>query len=141
MNSRKSRFTISSPSCANCARRAAVRAAELDVKNLDQFRSWIGESVARRLAIPGLVLILLFVVQATISGASAIRLVGRLEDSNRQSSASLKLTERLLATTRELSEHARAAVGAPDDAQRTAAIADFNETKAQLGSLVDEIST
>ena len=111
------------------------------MKNLDQIRSWIGESVARRLAIPGLLLILLFVVQATLSGASAIRLVGRLEDSNEQSSASLKLTERLLATTRELSEHARAAVSATEDAQRTAAIADFNETKAQLGSLVDEIST
>jgi methyl-accepting chemotaxis protein len=111
------------------------------VNRLRQFRAWIGESVSRRLAIPGLVLILLLVVQAALSGASAIRLVGRLEDSNQQSSASLKLTERLLATARELSEHARAAVGAEDDTQRATAIASFNETKARLGSLVDEIST
>ena len=100
------------------------------MKRIRQFRAWIGESVSRRLAIPGLVLILLLVVQAALSGASAIRLVGRLEDSNQQSSASLKLTERLLATARELSEHARAAVGAEDDTQRSTAIASFNDWRA-----------
>ncbi len=111
------------------------------MKRLEQLRAWIGKSVSRRLAIPGLVLILLLLVQAALSGASAIRLVGRLEDSSQQTSASLKLTERLLATARELSGHARATVGAIDDTQRATSMAAFNETKARLGGLVDEIST
>jgi len=111
------------------------------VNRLLRIRAWIGKSVSRRLAIPGLVLILLLLVQAALSGASAIRLVGRLEDSNRQSSQSQALTERLLSTARELSSHAHAAVDAADDSQRGASIAAFNDTKGRLGGLVDEIST
>ncbi|HET9474251.1 MAG TPA: methyl-accepting chemotaxis protein [Steroidobacteraceae bacterium] len=111
------------------------------MRHLAKLRGWIGESVSRRLAIPGLVLILLLLVQAALSGASAMRLVGRLEDSSRQSNASMQLTERLLATARELSDHARAMVSAPDEAQRAASLAAFNVSKARLGELVDEIST
>jgi len=111
------------------------------VNQLGKLRGWIGESVSRRLAIPGLVLILLLLVQAALSGASAMRLVGRLEDSSRQSNASMQLTERLLATARELSDHARTMVSAPDETQRVASLTAFNEAKARLGELVDEIST
>jgi methyl-accepting chemotaxis protein len=111
------------------------------VKHVEKARLWIGESVSRRLAIPGLILILLLLVQAAISGASAIRLVGRLEDSSAQSNASLALTERLLTAARELSEHARATVDATDDDARHRGVASFNETKARLGEVVDEIST
>ena len=85
--------------------------------HVEKARRWIGESVSRRLAIPGLILILLLLVQAAFSGASAIRLVGRLEDSSARSNASLALTERLLTAARELSEHARAVA----DAQRALA--------------------
>ena len=53
----------------------------------------------------------------------------------------MKLTERLLGAAQELSEHARATVAATDDTQRATSIAAFNETKARLGELVDEIST
>ena len=111
------------------------------MKGITQLRTWIGESVSRRLAIPGLVLILLLLVQAALSGASAIRLVGRLEDSSRQSNASMQLTGRLLNTARELSDHARAMVSATDEGQRAASLAEFNATKARLGELVDEITT
>ena len=82
------------------------------MSRVEKARRWIGESVSRRLAIPGLILVLLLLVQALLSGASAIRLVGRLEDSSAQSNASLALTERLLTAARELSEHARATVDA-----------------------------
>jgi len=111
------------------------------VQRWEKLRQWIGESVSRRLAIPGLVLILLLLVQAALSGASAIRLVGRLEDSSAQSNASLALTERLLTAARELSEHAQATVEATDDTQRSKSLAAFNDTKARLGEVVDEIST
>ena len=83
------------------------------MKSLAQLRGWIGESVSRRLAIPGLVLILLLLVQAALSTGSAALLVGRLEDSSDNSSASMKLTERLLSAAQELSDHAiRAAADA-----------------------------
>lgn len=111
------------------------------MSHVEKARRWIGESVSRRLAIPGLILILLLLVQATLSGASAVRLVGRLEDSSAQSNASLALTERLLTAARELSEHARGTVAAEDDGQRQNSLAAFNETKAKLGEVVDEIST
>ena len=62
------------------------------MKSIAKFRGWIGESVSRRLAIPGLVLILLLLVQAALSTGSAFRLVGRLEESSTNSSASMKLT-------------------------------------------------
>jgi hypothetical protein len=111
------------------------------VNHVEKARRWIGKSVSRRLAIPGLILILLLLVQAAISGASAIRLVGRLEDSSAQSNASLALTERLLTAARELSGHARATVDAADDDARHRGVTAFNETKARLGEVVDEIST
>jgi hypothetical protein len=53
------------------------------VKFIAQLRGWIGQSVSRRLAIPGLVLIVLLLVQAALSTGSAYRLVGRLEESSR----------------------------------------------------------
>ena len=111
------------------------------MSHVEKARRWIGESVSRRLAIPGLILILLLLVQAALSGASAIRLVGRLEDSSAQSNASLALTERLLTAARELSEHARDTVSATEDEPRQRALTAFNETKARLGEVVDEIST
>jgi methyl-accepting chemotaxis protein len=111
------------------------------VERLEQLRRWIGESVSRRLAIPGLVLVLLLLVQTALSSASAIRLVGRLEDSSEQGNASLALTEKLLTAARELSEHAQATVNATEDAQRSRSLAAFNDTKARLGEVVDEIST
>ena len=111
------------------------------MKSIAKLRGWIGESVSRRLAIPGLVLILLLLVQAALSSGSAWLLVGRLEDSSNNSNASMKLTERLLGAAQELSDHARETVAATDDDQRTKSIAAFNETKARLGEVVDEIST
>jgi len=110
------------------------------VKSIAKLRGWIGESVSRRLAIPGLVLILLLLVQAALSTGSAFRLVGRLEESSINSSASMKLTERLLSAAQELSDHARDTVAATDDDARKKSAAAFNETKARLGEVVDEIS-
>ena len=111
------------------------------MNSIAKLRAWIGESVSRRLAIPGLVLILLLLVQAALSSGSAWLLVGRLEESSYNSDASMKLTGRLLSAAQELSDHARATVAATDDTQRTDSIAAFNETKARLGEVVDEIST
>ena len=107
-----------------------------------KLRSWIGKSVSRRLAIPGLLLILLLLVQAALSGASAIRLVGRLEDSSQQTSASIKLTERLLATARELSDHARATVARDRGRAARHQHGGLQRNQgASRRSLVDEIST
>jgi len=111
------------------------------MSSIAKLRAWIGESVSRRLAIPGLVLILLLLVQASLSSGSAWLLVGRLEESSYNSEASMKLTGRLLSAAQELSDHARATVAATDDTQRTESMAAFNETKARLGEVVDEIST
>jgi methyl-accepting chemotaxis protein len=111
------------------------------VKSIAKFRGWIGESVSRRLAIPGLVLILLLLVQAALSTGSALRLVGRLEESSFNSNASMKLTERLLGAAQELSDHARETVAATDDEQRKKSVAAFNDSKARLGEVVDEISS
>jgi len=111
------------------------------LKTIAKLRGWIGESVSRRLAIPGLVLILLLLVQAALSSGSAALLVGRLEDSSQNSNASMMLTERLLSAAQELSDHARETVTAADDDQRTKAVAAFNDSKARLGEVVDEIST
>ena len=93
------------------------------MKSIAKLRGWIGESVSRRLAIPGLVLILLLLVQAALSTGSAFRLVGRLEDSSQNSNASMKITERLLSAAQELSDHARETVAATDDEQRKKAVA------------------
>jgi methyl-accepting chemotaxis protein len=110
------------------------------VKSIAKLRGWIGESVSRRLAIPGLVLILLLLLQAALSTGSAFRLVGRLEDSSHNSNASMQLTQRLLSAAQELSDHARETVAATDDDARKKGVAAFNETKARLGEVVDEIS-
>ena len=111
------------------------------MKSIAELRDWINVSVSRRLAIPGFILILLLLVQAAVSSGLAMRLVGRLEASSEHSTASMKLTERLLSVAQELSDHARATVAAEDDTQRGSAIADFNATKARLGEVVDAIST
>jgi hypothetical protein len=66
------------------------------VTRLAKLRSWIGQSVSRRLAIPGLVLIVLLLVQAVLSSGSAVLLVGRLETANDNSKAGMTLTQRLL---------------------------------------------
>lgn len=110
-------------------------------RRLEELRRWIGESVSRRLAIPVLILVVLLVLQAALSSASAIRLVGRLEDSSARSNASLELTERLLTAARQLSEQAQATVDAPDESARARSLRAFNDTKARLGEVVDEIST
>src|SRR5688572_19461970 len=111
------------------------------MKQLAQLRSWIGQSVSRRLAIPGLVLILLLLVQAVLSSGSAVLLVGRLETANANSNAGMTLTQRLLQAAQELSNHARQTVEAPDEAARNASAEAFNTSKARLGEVVDEIST
>jgi len=111
------------------------------VKSIAKLRGWIGESVSRRLAIPGLILIILLLLQAALSTGSAFRLVGRLEESSHNSNASMKLTERLLNAAQELSDHARETVAATDDETRKKGVADFNESKARLGEVVDEISS
>ena len=85
------------------------------MNSIAKLRGWIGESVSRRLAIPGLVLILLLLVQAALSSGSAWLLVGRLEESSYNSNASMKLTGRLLSAAQELSDHARETVAATDD--------------------------
>jgi methyl-accepting chemotaxis protein len=108
---------------------------------LAKLRGWIGKSVARRLAIPGVILLLLIAVQAVLSSGSAILLVGRLEDSSEHSNASMKLSARLLEAAQQLSDHARETVAATEDEPRRQAIAEFNEAKARLGEVVDEIST
>ncbi|HEU4779600.1 MAG TPA: methyl-accepting chemotaxis protein, partial [Steroidobacteraceae bacterium] len=76
-----------------------------------------------------------------LSTGSALQLVGRLEESSLNSNASMKLTERLLSAARELSDHARDTVAATEDEPRRKSIAAFNESKARLGEVVDEIST
>jgi len=111
------------------------------VKSIAKLRGWIGQSVSRRLAIPGLVLILLLLVQAALSGGSALLLVGRLEESSNNSNASMKLTSRLLSSAQQLSDHAREVVAATDEEARNKYIAAFNDSKASLGEVVDEIST
>ena len=111
------------------------------MKSIAKLRGWIGESVSRRLAIPGLILIILLLLQAALSTGSAFRLVGRLEESSHNSNASMKLTERLLNAAQELSDHARETVAATDDETRKKGVADFNESKARLGEVVDEISS
>ena len=111
------------------------------MKHLAKLRSWIGQSVSRRLAIPGLVLILLLLVQAVLSSGSAVLLVGRLETANDNSNAGMTLTQRLLQAAQELSDHARQTVDAPDETARSAGIEAFNTAKARLGEVVDEIST
>jgi methyl-accepting chemotaxis protein len=111
------------------------------MKGLAKLRSWIGESVARRLAIPGVILLLLLAVQAALSSGSAILLVGRLEDSSEHSNASIELTARLLEAAQQLSDHARETVAATEEEPRRQAIAAFNDANARLGEVVDEIST
>src|SRR5688500_5410055 len=111
------------------------------MKGLAKLHSWIGESVARRLAIPGVILLLLFAVQAALSSGSAILLVGRLEDSSEHSNASIELSARLLEAAQQLSDHARETVAATEDEPRRQAIVAFNDAKARLGEVVDEIST
>jgi methyl-accepting chemotaxis protein len=107
---------------------------------IGRIRAWIAQSVSRRLAIPGLLLILLLLLQAAGSGAALNVLVGALGDSNDRSGASMALTARLLAAAEELSGHARATIEAEDPGQQRAQIASFNEAKARLGAVVDEIS-
>ena len=92
------------------------------MKFIAKLRGWIGQSVSRRLAIPGLVLILLLLVQAALSTGSAFRLVGRLEESSQNSNASMMLTQRLLSASQELSDHARETVAATDDEQRNKSV-------------------
>jgi methyl-accepting chemotaxis protein len=111
------------------------------VKNLTTFRNWIGRSVSRRLAIPGLILVLLLLVQAVLSSGSAVLLVGRLEAADANSKAGMELTQRLLQAAKELSDHARQTVDAPDETARNASAEAFNGAKARLGEVVDEIST
>jgi methyl-accepting chemotaxis protein len=108
---------------------------------LAKLRGWIGKSVARRLAIPGVILLLLIAVQAVLSSGSAMLLVGRLEDSSEHSNASMQLSARLLEAAQQLSDHARETVAATEDEPRRQAIAEFNDAKARLGEVVDEIST
>jgi hypothetical protein len=88
-----------------------------------------------------LVLIILLLLQAALSTGSAFRLVGRLEESNNNSNASMKLTQRLLSAAQELSNHARETVEATDDDARNKSVAAFNDSKARLGEVVDEISS
>jgi methyl-accepting chemotaxis protein len=111
------------------------------VKHLEKLRSWIGQSVSRRLAMPGLVLVLLLLVQAVLSSGSAVLLVGRLETANDNSNAGMKLTQRLLQAAQELSDHARQTVDAADETARSASVEAFNTAKARLGEVVDEISS
>ncbi len=111
------------------------------MKHLAKLRSWIGQSVSRRLAIPGLVLVLLLLVQAVLSSGSAVLLVGRLDSANVNSDAGMKLTRNLLQAAQELSDHARAAVSAEDEPTRAAKTEAFNASKARLGEVVDAIST
>jgi HAMP domain-containing protein len=111
------------------------------VKNLTTFRNWIGRSVSRRLAIPGLILVLLLLVQAVLSSGSSVLLVGRLEAADANSRAGMELTQRLLQAAKELSDHARQTVDAPDETARDASAEAFDGAKARLGEVVDEIST
>ena len=75
------------------------------MNSIAKLRAWIGESVSRRLAIPGLVLILLLVVQAALSSGSAWLLVGRLEESSSNSNASMEITGRLLSAAHQFQQH------------------------------------
>jgi methyl-accepting chemotaxis protein len=111
------------------------------LNHLAKLRSWIGQSVSRRLAIPGLVLVLLLLVQAVLSSGSAVLLVGRLDTAHGDSGAGMKLTQSLLQAAQELSDNARSAVLAEDEPTRAAKTEAFNASKARLGEVVDAIST
>ncbi len=112
------------------------------MKSIAKLRGWIGESVSRRLAIPGLVLILLLLVQAALSSGSALRLVGRLEDSSQQQQREHEAHRSACSAPPRSCPITRAKRSRrPTTTQRTKSLAAFNEAKARLGEVVDEIST
>lgn len=106
----------------------------------NRLSAWVGKSIARRLALPAAMLLLLMLVQAAASGGFASLMVSRLESAVEQSGRGLRLTERLLQATSELARHARSSANEPDPALRAAAISEFNRANRELGLVVDEIS-